>query len=266
MSTVPNIPPQFLDDNGDPAASFQLFTYQAGTSTKVATYTDSALSVPNANPIILDAAGRATIFLSAALGSVKFVLAPAADTDPPASPTWTRDNINPVPVNTISSTITRGSATTDAWVTTGVTQALTVPYHPVLISCQSQQTAPVTVDIPAGTLGANGDVITVEWEVGYSSGTHAARMTAFGVNYDLGTGGASVATRAKYVIQRIISTGVNVFQTVFQATAVTTGVTTTAALDLDNNAYSIIATMDGGSATSIGARIVYYRSLDDWTD
>lgn len=82
---------QILDNNGDPAASHLLFTYEAGTTTKLSTYSDSDLTVANANPIVLDSAGRATIFLSA--NTYKFVLAPAADTDPPASPIWTVDGV-----------------------------------------------------------------------------------------------------------------------------------------------------------------------------
>ena len=82
---------QIFDDNGDVAVGYQLFTYEAGTTTKLATFTDVDLTSANTNPIILDASGRATIFLAAA--SYKFVLAPPTDTDPPASPVWTQDNV-----------------------------------------------------------------------------------------------------------------------------------------------------------------------------
>lgn len=83
------------DNNGDIVPGGQLFTYIAGTSTKLDTYTDVDLTTPNTNPIVLDAAGRATIFL--APFSYKFVLAPSNDTDPPASAYWTRDNVQAVP-------------------------------------------------------------------------------------------------------------------------------------------------------------------------
>jgi hypothetical protein len=90
-TVIPAIPPQYFDNNGDPAAGYKLFTYSAGTTTKLSTYTDADLTVANANPIVLDSAGRATIFLSA--NTYKFVLATPTDTDPPASPVWTRDNV-----------------------------------------------------------------------------------------------------------------------------------------------------------------------------
>jgi len=92
---VPFVAAQWLTNNADPATSYQLFSYEAGTTTKLNTYTDVALTVANTNPIILDSAGRATVFLSPA--SYKFVLASPTDTDPPASPIWTRDNVSATP-------------------------------------------------------------------------------------------------------------------------------------------------------------------------
>ena len=100
----PNPALQFLDNNGDPAASYQLFTYLAGTSTKTSTYTDVNLQTANANPIVLDANGRCTIFLEPGV-SYKFALATDTDTDPPASPVWTRDNISGVPESNVNNTV-----------------------------------------------------------------------------------------------------------------------------------------------------------------
>jgi len=66
---------QFFDDNGDPLSLGKLYTYTAGTNTPKATYTDAGGLTPNANPIILDSAGRAVIFID---GSYKFRLETAA--------------------------------------------------------------------------------------------------------------------------------------------------------------------------------------------
>ncbi len=65
-----------FSDAGVPLAAGLLYTYAAGTSTPATTYSDSALTTANANPIVLDAAGRATIYLSAT--SYKFVLKTSA--------------------------------------------------------------------------------------------------------------------------------------------------------------------------------------------
>lgn len=50
-----------------PLAGGCVFSYSAGTTTPLATYTDSTGAFPNANPVILDSEGRANIWLSSAL-------------------------------------------------------------------------------------------------------------------------------------------------------------------------------------------------------
>lgn len=82
---------RFYDNNNNPAVSAKVFTYVAGTTTKQTTYTDSA-GTPNTNPIILNYRGEANIWLDPTL-TYKFVFAPKDDTDPPANPFWTVDNI-----------------------------------------------------------------------------------------------------------------------------------------------------------------------------
>ena len=57
---------QFFDDNGQPLAGGRLYTYEAGTLTPLATYTDETGTTSNPNPVVLDAAGRANIWLSTA--------------------------------------------------------------------------------------------------------------------------------------------------------------------------------------------------------
>jgi len=90
-TTIPWVQCQFFDDNGDPLSGGFLYSYAPGTTTKQSTYSDAA-GTPNSNPITLDAAGRATIFLAPT--PYKFVLAAATDTtDPPTTPLWTRDEV-----------------------------------------------------------------------------------------------------------------------------------------------------------------------------
>lgn len=85
---------QFFDNQGRVAAGMKLFTYLATTTTKQATFTTAGGGVQNANPIVLDSAGRTPAGLWLTDGVLyKFVLAPANDTDPPTSPIWTEDNI-----------------------------------------------------------------------------------------------------------------------------------------------------------------------------
>lgn len=85
LSPVPKL--QFIDANGNPVAGGKLYTYAAGTTTPLATYTTPAGNVPNANPIILDSAGMANVCLSSS--SYKMKLTTSTDVE-----LWTVDNID----------------------------------------------------------------------------------------------------------------------------------------------------------------------------
>lgn len=61
LSPTPKL--QFLDNNGTPLAGCLIYTYEGGTTTPVATYTDSTESTPNANPVVCDSGGFASIWL-----------------------------------------------------------------------------------------------------------------------------------------------------------------------------------------------------------
>lgn len=69
---------QFLDSSGNPVNAGKLHSFVTGTSTPLATYTDSTGATTNANPTVLDSAGRATIFLSSSV-SYRFRLDTSAD-------------------------------------------------------------------------------------------------------------------------------------------------------------------------------------------
>jgi hypothetical protein len=83
---------QFFDDNGVPLAGGLIYTYQAGSSTPLVTYTTNAGTIANANPIVLDAAGRVPQEIWLLTGfSYKFVLQNAD-----AVLIQTLDNIYPI--------------------------------------------------------------------------------------------------------------------------------------------------------------------------
>lgn len=54
---------QFFESNGEPLVGGKLYTYAAGTSSPLATYTDSTGNTANANPVILDSRGEANVWL-----------------------------------------------------------------------------------------------------------------------------------------------------------------------------------------------------------
>lgn len=78
---------QFLDGSGQPLGGGLLFTYAAGTTTPQVTYADSTGTVPNSNPIVLDSAGRASVWLSSL--SYKFVLESSS-----GEIQWSQDNVS----------------------------------------------------------------------------------------------------------------------------------------------------------------------------
>ena len=92
MSATLSPPPklQFFTAGGIPLVGGHLYTYAAGTTTPLATYTDASGTTQNPVDIVLDARGEAPngVWLNGA--SYKFVLASA---DAPAVAIWTVDNI-----------------------------------------------------------------------------------------------------------------------------------------------------------------------------
>jgi hypothetical protein len=83
---LPAPPPRFraTDTNGAPLVGGQLFTYQAGTVTPLATFDGSGAA--NTNPVLLDANGEASVRLGP--GPYKFVLE-----DADGNQLWAEDNI-----------------------------------------------------------------------------------------------------------------------------------------------------------------------------
>lgn len=92
---MPGFPVPFLkfredDNNGKPLAGGKLFSYAAGTSTPLATFfnQDLAPGHENTNPVILDASGRADVWVGAGVG-YKFIL-----TDALGNQIYSQDNVS----------------------------------------------------------------------------------------------------------------------------------------------------------------------------
>jgi hypothetical protein len=81
LSPVGGVAAQFFDNNGVILSGGKLFTYAAGTTTPLTSYTTNAGNVARTNPIILDSAGRVPdggeIWITSA--AYKFVLKTSAD-------------------------------------------------------------------------------------------------------------------------------------------------------------------------------------------
>ena len=71
---------QFLDNNANPLSGGKIYTYAAGTTTPLVTYTARDGLTPNSNPIILDAAGRTPQQIWSTEGLLyKYVVASSTD-------------------------------------------------------------------------------------------------------------------------------------------------------------------------------------------
>ena len=71
---------QFFTDGGAPLSGGKIYTYAAGSTTPLTTYTSRAGDIPNTNPIILDAAGRTPQQVWSTEGLLyKYVVADAND-------------------------------------------------------------------------------------------------------------------------------------------------------------------------------------------
>jgi hypothetical protein len=118
---APALSRQWFDDNGNPLAGGLIYSYQAGTTTPQATYTDSGLGTPHANPVVLDANGRKPggIWLDQGL-SYKFVVKTSGGVT-----ITTEDNIiGQLTANSVStSSLQDGSVTTAKLAALAVTSA-----------------------------------------------------------------------------------------------------------------------------------------------
>ena len=76
---------QVFTDDGDFGVGYKLYTYEAGTTTPKAVYTDEDCTVAASNPVVFDSRGEATIYYA---DEYKFILKTDADVT-----IWTVDNV-----------------------------------------------------------------------------------------------------------------------------------------------------------------------------
>ena len=89
MPLIYNPLSQILDGNGDPYSGTKMYVYDAGTTDLRTSYSDKALTTPNANPLIADSAGRfGPLYMAASTTDYKLKFDTSADVN-----IVTQDNI-----------------------------------------------------------------------------------------------------------------------------------------------------------------------------
>lgn len=112
LSLSPSPKLQFFNNNGVPLAGGYLYTSAAGApSTPKATYSDSA-STPNANPTVLDSAGRCSLWLD---GFYYMELWTGEKNTAGSTLLWTQDNVSASPSFTPGQDWGAAPPTTGTW-------------------------------------------------------------------------------------------------------------------------------------------------------
>jgi len=102
---------QFFDNNGLPLAGGLIYTYQAGSSTLLTTYTTVNGTIANTNPIVLDASGRTPNEIWMQTGySYKFIIKTAGTVT-----LQTLDNLYPILQNAPASAPTLPTGAIILW-------------------------------------------------------------------------------------------------------------------------------------------------------
>jgi len=153
---TPNAKQQFFDANGNPLAGGKLYTYAGGTTTLLATYTDSTGTTSNANPIILDSRGEANVWLTPGT-SYKFKLTDANDVqiwvvDEVSSPSYV-SSLSVVSANGFAGIVANPTTTPAITISTTVTGLLKGNGTAISAASSTDYQSPITLTT-TGTSGA----------------------------------------------------------------------------------------------------------------
>lgn len=203
VTLLPNGRQQFFDTNGNALVGGLVYMYIPATTTPKTTYSDSAGTVPNANPLTLDSLGSAQIWGSGAYRQiVKDSLGNTiwdADTLDPSSVSILTSNNTFTGTNTFSNAVTFSSTVSFTGVTTFTAAARSTPLA-------LTDGAIITPDFSARnnfsvTLGGNRTLANPTNQVGGQSGqitiTQDAtgnRTLAYGANWKFSGGTPVLST------------------------------------------------------------------------
>lgn len=142
---TPSAKQQFFDANGNPLSGGKLYTYAAGTTTPLATYTDSGAGTPNTNPIVLDSRGEANVWLGSA--NYKFVLTTSTGVE-----IWTVDGISSYNYDVLQTLAASGGAALVGFIQAGTGAVATTVQGKArqVVSVFDYMTAAQQADVSSG--------------------------------------------------------------------------------------------------------------------
>lgn len=179
---------QFFANDGSPLVGGKLYTYAAGTTTPLATYTNSSGSTANTNPVILDSRGEASVWLGSS--KYKFVLKDASDVE-----IWSQDNVQAAanadgsnatgtwPIDISGNAATATTATTATYATTaGSAGSVTGGYVSKIVAGTNVTVSPGTGigDVTVSAASAGGTVTSVSGAGAYGFTLPGGPITASG--------------------------------------------------------------------------------------
>lgn len=234
---------QFFTDDGVVLSGGKIYTYAAGTTTPTNTYTSSAGTAANSNPIILDSAGRLPEDMWLSQGATyRFVLTDSTDVQ-----IGEYDNIpgvNDISAGSVAWSSITGTPTTLAGY--GISNALT--------TTQIQATyAPIDSPTFTGTpVIPDNDTVSANWAVGYREAPQVSKTA----NYQL-----VLADRGKSILMN----GTSLTLTIPANSAVAFPIGTVIIIvNVNSTALSIAITTDTltlANSTTTGTRTLAQNGL-----
>jgi hypothetical protein len=230
---------QAFDLNGDPLAGGKLYTYSAGTTTALATYTDSTGVTANANPVILDSRGEASVWFQPL--NYKLVLKDSSD-----NTIWTQDNYSgsPFPI-------------TDEW----ITYVHTWTYiSATQVSVPGDQTAIYTVNKAIRAVTTGGTYYGTITASAYDGSTKTTLTVSFDTgSFDSGVSGSSTISIG---VQSTQSPALTFAQTAINAPG--TSATSTTSLTIGTGSKSLTVQTAKSFVVGMSVKIAYTNSPTNW--
>jgi hypothetical protein len=152
---------RFFDEEGVPLANGRVYTYAAGTTTPLATYTDQSGNTPNSNPVDLDSDGGASIWFS---GSYKIDVKKLVNGSYVSLQGYPVDNVNIYDLldwSDLTATIAELNATDTSTLSKSANYTIALPDRGKTILCDATGGG-FTIALPAAAQATNGFEITIK--------------------------------------------------------------------------------------------------------